>query len=1124
MSDLAPLAALPHCPGHRVLLATLPPSLHCPVCTLKFVSPTRLDPCGHVVCIACVGDKQACPCCGAEVKGKKVDATASTMLYRYEMSSRARCTSCQWVGQSERFEGHHAVLNPPAQGTSPSKISNLRQLQATAPSWQPSAGPTNPQQPPPQVTYVPSVTAMQMPTASTPSGGNTQYYLQAAPNGQAQYVTYATMPNQAAAPQYYVVTQAPGGGQATAQYVMQAAQPQYQTVSYVSAMTGMQQQQLQQQQQYQQQQLQQQMQLQQQRAAAATPIASRTGSFYQLQSVSAQQPPPPLPSPPHAPAAPANTGSFVVTSGDGTTPPSLPSAPPPGIAAQLTAQPGKPLDLVALQAIWGGGGAAHEIPASSKATEAHWRATADRSPPAPTPASSLLGPRPAAGESPLSHAGTEAAIRRIMQQTARLAEDLSHDDHRHVVESAMRRHNGNEALAMNTALSGILSMQRFSSSKVSQGRVTEAEEWSGRTPSTVKSTPVAASPAASQAAPFASPAIASPSISKAASKPSDELYIFWDLDNIPIPPDQSARSVYTGILDHFVKQRIIKERHAVYTHVYFADGATTTHATVKVREDLRAMGCVLVVCTRRKEDADRQITTAIAQMTATNVTNPVAIISSDKDFTVTVQRLRRSGNEVYVIHDAMRNSEHEKLLEFAASGAWCIRGVVREWWNPNGKNHSPAPSNAAVAEGTRVFANGSTNVGRPGRGGAAGATTPPAPTNPGAPVPSNAVKVLLAQLQTNTSPDPQQQQQQAAPSDPISKLLAQLQQQKNRAEPSAAAPAHVDPAIINSAFAQSSSSSATATSGSRQLHTTAAPSPAVVSSRKDGQPVVLIAGAQCYSKFLERNDGLDDLLDRIGEPGVTGHLCPDGLDCQLARACKNLHFKTLRMSATAAYPTWTLVQSSALKHALDMQNGLVRLSEIPRFCTETATRHKDDDATTDLTCRHLHLRFLRVGNTVDVPLYALVYNNAVFEALRGEAVEWCDNLGDGHSASACFKIHARSVSLGKGHVFSARNFYHSEGLRAHLMQNLGPAKLCPGHAHTVPASEVAQCQLIHSKVINFASPREAIHLIEEPQMFEATDVAKSLQKLVPLCAMDHRPHEPCDKVHTRRPDWPASRY
>jgi hypothetical protein len=154
--------------------------------------------------------------------------------------------------------------------------------------------------------------------------------------------------------------------------------------------------------------------------------------------------------------------------------------------------------------------------------------------------------------------------------------------------------------------------------------------------------------------------------------------IHWDYDNMPIPEGQ-APADYVGAIRNFLEREA--QSHQLRPTLIF-----TTYVTPRSRigdwqkNALRDLNVRIVECGTKSNDADRQLQRCVKDTLVLGVDPQVAVfvlITSDKDFTDLAEEVKRSGCQVWAIHDARRGSHHEQVLTTIFTKAVPIRAFHR---------------------------------------------------------------------------------------------------------------------------------------------------------------------------------------------------------------------------------------------------------------------------------------------------------------------------------------------------------------------------------------------------------------------------------------------------------------
>jgi hypothetical protein len=165
--------------------------------------------------------------------------------------------------------------------------------------------------------------------------------------------------------------------------------------------------------------------------------------------------------------------------------------------------------------------------------------------------------------------------------------------------------------------------------------------------------------------------------------PIAAVLMVWDYDNLPPPQHRPAQTVFQAIRSAVEQACTAHPKFsgmqplASWEKIAFYVSGHRYALTESEHEDLRTLSVSTICCTKRKEDADRQITAKVQEEVrkylrrdaspAVGSGGPlqdmlVVLLSSDKDFCHLVEETGQRGFPVCVVHDADPGSRHELSL------------------------------------------------------------------------------------------------------------------------------------------------------------------------------------------------------------------------------------------------------------------------------------------------------------------------------------------------------------------------------------------------------------------------------------------------------------------------------
>jgi acetolactate synthase regulatory subunit len=143
--------------------------------------------------------------------------------------------------------------------------------------------------------------------------------------------------------------------------------------------------------------------------------------------------------------------------------------------------------------------------------------------------------------------------------------------------------------------------------------------------------------------------------------------VLWDIENIPISKKQGGLTVVSKLQQFFASQGLHGPGIDYRITAFFNPEKSKIRA--KVIRELDRANVELVWVSKKREDADRKLTTRIYQdleiLTDPSHTTFI-IISSDQDFRHVLTMLTQRGYQTIVIHNASPSSSNEKSLEMPA--------------------------------------------------------------------------------------------------------------------------------------------------------------------------------------------------------------------------------------------------------------------------------------------------------------------------------------------------------------------------------------------------------------------------------------------------------------------------
>lgn len=161
-------------------------------------------------------------------------------------------------------------------------------------------------------------------------------------------------------------------------------------------------------------------------------------------------------------------------------------------------------------------------------------------------------------------------------------------------------------------------------------------------------------------------------------RPVTRVVVLWDFDNLPPPGDSSPIEVYRELRQSLTSKGFYGPGISMELKAYVTMG----HAYAITEPELQALRNMTfdnIVCTKRKEDADRQISSRIiaASGSADAATTVIVIMSSDQDFVSSAKYAYEHHCRVVTVHGAAQGSQHEQMLGLHSAVCMSLAALIR---------------------------------------------------------------------------------------------------------------------------------------------------------------------------------------------------------------------------------------------------------------------------------------------------------------------------------------------------------------------------------------------------------------------------------------------------------------
>ncbi len=137
--------------------------------------------------------------------------------------------------------------------------------------------------------------------------------------------------------------------------------------------------------------------------------------------------------------------------------------------------------------------------------------------------------------------------------------------------------------------------------------------------------------------------------------------VLWDIENVAIPRASSGMEVTSAIHSH--AKSLVAGHVDLEVKAFYCPSKGTINK--RNEKDLLDSGVVLVSVSRKREDADRRIKSALqADMRHFPQSTVFIVLTSDLDFTADFQELNNAGYQIHCVHDSSERRVVEKFSMF----------------------------------------------------------------------------------------------------------------------------------------------------------------------------------------------------------------------------------------------------------------------------------------------------------------------------------------------------------------------------------------------------------------------------------------------------------------------------